>query len=157
MNGGIGKFVRAILVIIVRQTSQGYDVRAGQDIIAIELYLVALSILVAVKHHICIRLIPYALHRLPCFIPIIFGTLVTQPYTHLDRFVHEGRAELRSLKSILNSIADVENAIKACTVEMAGKTSGTDFYAWLKEIGALGKDARGITRGTPWWPGAYQN
>ena len=53
--------------------------------------------------------------------------------------------------------ADVENAIKACTVEMAGKTSGTDFYAWLKEIGALGKDARGITRGTPWWPGAYQN
>ena len=53
--------------------------------------------------------------------------------------------------------ADVENAIKACTVEMAGKTSGTDFYAWLNEIGALGKDARGITRGTPWWPGAYQN
>ena len=53
--------------------------------------------------------------------------------------------------------ADVENAIKACTVEMAGKTSGTDFYAWLTEIGAIGKDARGVTRGTPWWPGAYQN
>jgi hypothetical protein len=54
--------------------------------------------------------------------------------------------------------ADVENAIKACTVSMAGVSNvGSDFYAWLKEIGALGKDARGVTRGTPWWPGAYQN
>lgn len=54
--------------------------------------------------------------------------------------------------------ADVENAIKACTVSMAGvSNAGSDFYAWLDEIGALGKDARGVTRGTPWWPGAYQN
>ena len=53
--------------------------------------------------------------------------------------------------------ADVENAIKACTVSMANVSNvGSDFYAWLNEIGALGKDARGSTRGTPWWPGAYQ-
>ena len=53
---------------------------------------------------------------------------------------------------------DVENAIKACTVSIAGVSNvGSDFYSWLTEIGALGKDARGVTRGTPWWPGAYQN
>lgn len=34
---------------------------------------------------------------------------------------------------------------------------GNAFYTWLTEIGAVGKDARGVTRGTPWWPGAYQN
>lgn len=33
---------------------------------------------------------------------------------------------------------------------------GQDFYSWLTEIGNLGMDARGVTRGTPWWPGAYQ-
>lgn len=53
--------------------------------------------------------------------------------------------------------SDVENAIKACTVTMAGETAGTGFYAWLQEIDAIGKDARGVTRSTPWWPGAYQN
>ena len=33
---------------------------------------------------------------------------------------------------------------------------GTAFYNWLNEIGALGKDALGNSRGSAWWPGAYQ-
>jgi hypothetical protein len=31
-----------------------------------------------------------------------------------------------------------------------------DFYAWLEEIGALGKDINGNNRGTTSWPGCYQ-
>ena len=36
-------------------------------------------------------------------------------------------------------------------------SAGEAFYNWLVEIGAVGKDARGESRGTSWWPGAYQN
>jgi hypothetical protein len=36
-------------------------------------------------------------------------------------------------------------------------SAGEAFYNWLEEIGAVGKDARGNSRGTSWWPGAYQN
>ena len=35
-------------------------------------------------------------------------------------------------------------------------TLGEFYYAWLTEIGALGKDALGNDRGDAWWPGAYQ-
>lgn len=49
-----------------------------------------------------------------------------------------------------------EDAIKSCTKEVAGKVAGTDFYARLNEIGALGTDARGAARTGDWWPGAYQ-
>ena len=36
-------------------------------------------------------------------------------------------------------------------------SAGEAFYNWLVEIDAVGKDARGNSRGTSWWPGAYQN
>lgn len=36
------------------------------------------------------------------------------------------------------------------------KTLGEFYYAWLTEIGAIGKDALGNDRGDAWWPGAYQ-
>jgi len=36
-------------------------------------------------------------------------------------------------------------------------SAGDAFYNWLNEIGATGKDARGNSRGSSWWPGAYQN
>ena len=56
---------------------------------------------------------------------------------------------------------NVEDAIKGCTKTMAGVsvggTAAGSFYAWLSEIGALGKDGRGISRSGSWWPGAYQN
>ncbi len=35
-------------------------------------------------------------------------------------------------------------------------TAGTDFAAWLEEIGAWDKDQLGNNRGTSFWPGAYQ-
>ncbi len=34
---------------------------------------------------------------------------------------------------------------------------GEAFYNWLESIGSVGKDARGNSRGSSWWPGAYQN
>lgn len=60
--------------------------------------------------------------------------------------------------------AQVEDAMKTgfpmtdakVTLDNGGADMGKDFYNWLNSIGALGKDARGETRGTPWWPGAYQ-
>ena len=33
----------------------------------------------------------------------------------------------------------------------------SDFYSWLTEIGALGKDIQGNSRGETSWPGCYQN
>ena len=33
----------------------------------------------------------------------------------------------------------------------------SDFYTWLSEIGALGKDINGKDRGATSWPGCYQN
>ena len=56
---------------------------------------------------------------------------------------------------------DVENTIKgfdhtAAGIQVGGTGAGS-FYAWLSEIGALGKDGRGVTRSGSWWPGAYQN
>ena len=36
-------------------------------------------------------------------------------------------------------------------------SAGAAFYKWLVDIDAVGKDARGNSRGTSWWPGAYQN
>ena len=54
---------------------------------------------------------------------------------------------------------NVEDTIKDYDYTMAGIDHvGTDFYNWLNSIGALGKDGRGVSRGTGnWWPGAYQN
>lgn len=52
----------------------------------------------------------------------------------------------------------VEAVIKAYNESQAGVDDvGTDFYNWLNSIGALGKDARGVSRNGSWWPGAYQN
>ena len=34
--------------------------------------------------------------------------------------------------------------------------ANSDFYTWLSEIGALGKDIDGRSRGTSSWPGCYQ-
>ena len=53
-----------------------------------------------------------------------------------------------------------ETAVKGITLNN-GNTRvngevGPAFYAWLQEIGALGKDALGNDRGAAWWPGAYQ-
>ena len=36
------------------------------------------------------------------------------------------------------------------------KTLGEAFYDWLVSINAVGKDAAGNSRGSSWWPGAYQ-
>ena len=36
-------------------------------------------------------------------------------------------------------------------------SAGAAFYNWLVSVDAVGKDARGVSRGTSWWPGAYQN
>ncbi|MCR5561168.1 MAG: right-handed parallel beta-helix repeat-containing protein [Bacteroidales bacterium] len=36
------------------------------------------------------------------------------------------------------------------------KTIGEAFYEWLVSIDAIGKDAAGNSRGSLWWPGAYQ-
>ena len=53
---------------------------------------------------------------------------------------------------------EVENTIKEYDYTIAGVSSvGLDFHNWLSSIGALGKDARGVTRSGNWWPGAYQN
>ena len=53
--------------------------------------------------------------------------------------------------------SDVEETITGFSHSAAGVTHvGRDFYDWLTNIGVLGKDARGVTRGTPWWPGSYQ-
>ena len=40
---------------------------------------------------------------------------------------------------------------------IGSKTLGEFYYEWLESIGALGKDALGNSRGSAWWPGAYQN
>ena len=58
--------------------------------------------------------------------------------------------------------ADVENAVKGYDVDYSEYVSGVthvgnDFYNWLSGIGAIGKDARGVSRSGSWWPGAYQN
>jgi hypothetical protein len=34
--------------------------------------------------------------------------------------------------------------------------ANADFYTWLSEIGALGKDINGRSRGESSWPGCYQ-
>ena len=56
--------------------------------------------------------------------------------------------------------AIVEAAIKNDNEAVGSLTSdiGQDFYNWLDSLDPKGYlvDARGITRGTPWWPGAYQ-
>ena len=53
-----------------------------------------------------------------------------------------------------------ETALKAVTVNNGNTVInggiGEAFYAWLTEIGAVGKDALGTSRGAAWWPGAYQ-
>ena len=46
--------------------------------------------------------------------------------------------------------------LTAFNAYMGGKTVGEVYYAWLTEIGAVGKDAAGTERGAAWWPGAYQ-
>lgn len=53
---------------------------------------------------------------------------------------------------------EVENTIKGFDHSVTGIAHiGNDFYSWLNEIGALGKEGRGVVRSDPWWPGAYQN
>lgn len=49
--------------------------------------------------------------------------------------------------------------MKAATADVNSEiqTADADFYAWLNEIGALGKDINGKDRGTTSWPGCYQN
>ena len=53
-----------------------------------------------------------------------------------------------------------ETALKSVTVKngntIVTDELGTAFYGWLTEIGAVGKDALGTSRGAAWWPGAYQ-
>ena len=53
-----------------------------------------------------------------------------------------------------------ETALKSVTVKngntIVTDELGTAFYSWLSEIGAIGKDALGSSRGAAWWPGAYQ-
>ena len=56
--------------------------------------------------------------------------------------------------------AAFETALKSVTVKngntIVTDELGTAFYGWLTEIGAVGKDALGTSRGNAWWPGAYQ-
>ena len=56
--------------------------------------------------------------------------------------------------------AAFETALKGITVKNGNTVIkdelGTAFYSWLSEIGAIGKDALGTSRGAAWWPGAYQ-
>lgn len=55
--------------------------------------------------------------------------------------------------------------VKGSTFENCTSSAGAviyiqksdDSYEWLESIGALGKDALGNSRGSAWWPGAYQN
>ena len=51
--------------------------------------------------------------------------------------------------------SSLDNQISSNTY-LGGSTLGEAFYAWLTEIGAVGKDALGTSRGAAWWPGAYQ-
>ena len=63
---------------------------------------------------------------------------------------------------------DVINAIKSYSESFTPESGsnvnssitniGQDFYNWLDSLDPKGYlvDARGVTRGTPWWPGAYQ-
>ena len=57
--------------------------------------------------------------------------------------------------------AEFETALKSITVNNGNTVIngplGPAFYNWLSEIGALGKDALGNSRGSAWWPGAWQN
>ena len=39
---------------------------------------------------------------------------------------------------------------------IGNESLGQFYYGWLTEIGAIGKDAVGTSRGDAWWPGAYQ-
>ena len=55
-----------------------------------------------------------------------------------------------AVKESLNMKYDGFNAY------IGDNTLGEFYYAWLSEIGALGKDALGTARGDAWWPGAYQ-
>ena len=60
--------------------------------------------------------------------------------------------------------ADFETAVKESLDVKFGdfngyigdKSLGQFYYGWLAEIGAIGKDAAGTSRGSAWWPGAYQ-
>ena len=53
---------------------------------------------------------------------------------------------------------EFETALKSVTVKngntIVTDELGTAFYGWLPEIGAVGKDALGTSRGAAWWPGA---
>ena len=57
--------------------------------------------------------------------------------------------------------AAFETAVKSVNVNngntLVGGELGTAFYNWLEGLGAIGKDAAGNSRGSLWWPGAYQN
>lgn len=56
--------------------------------------------------------------------------------------------------------AAFETALKSVKVNIGNTIVtgelGTEFYNWLTEIGAVGKDAAGTDRGASWCPGAYQ-
>jgi len=49
--------------------------------------------------------------------------------------------------TVLAPTSEINNAIQV---------ADADFYNWLTEIGALGKDINGNDRGTTSWPGCYQ-
>ena len=42
-------------------------------------------------------------------------------------------------------------------VNAAIQTADADFHSWLQNVGALGTDINGNSRGTTSWPGCYQN
>ena len=42
------------------------------------------------------------------------------------------------------------------TISSAIQSADADFYNWLEDIGALGKDINGNVRGATLWPGCYQ-
>lgn len=48
------------------------------------------------------------------------------------------------------------NNVLSSNSYLEGKTLGEAFYEWLTSLGAVGKDALGTSRGSSWWPGAYQ-
>ena len=80
-----------------------------------------------------------------------------------DKFVYTWKGPDDTFTKITPT--EFETAVKASmdkkftdfNAYIGDNTIGEFYYAWLTEIGALGKDALGNDRGDAWWPGAYQN
>lgn len=74
--------------------------------------------------------------------------------TYFTYSVKDDWVEVTALKSTAASFIKRSTA----TVNSAIQEANGNFYSWLSEIGALGKDCRGYTRDTEAnWPGAYDN